>query len=343
MALNFPCFLNRLITLFMAMLAGLPLAAHAQQDTAHHREVYAEINENLKSYRYTRAMLEADPVEVQVEGWADGASLRKMVVTIPGDHGIGHEAYYMEGGELLFVHTRYETFNTLTGAVAVVVVDRYYFNGGRLVKWLGRDKQVMAPGSRDFAERAKTIKADLAVYADLLAKAQQGAGGARAPIKGEILEHGSITNIEDAPHPMYLVTVKIKKTGAEKRFLLNLEDPKVHLRMDDLMKARGKAVVFYYTSELERMVMDIRLNGRSLHGENAPILDPAWGRFTGILGGAESESGDLASEVTVTGSGGKRLRFEVFVDPETASANGKTVTVCYQPRRMERITHLQRE
>ncbi|NNM28262.1 MAG: hypothetical protein HKO57_01975, partial [Akkermansiaceae bacterium] len=113
------------------------------------------------------------------EGWHDDGTLRKIVATIPGEHGTGVEEYYLEAGAPLFVYTKYDTVNTRTGEVAAVVEDRYYFKEGDLFKWLGPGKQPVAPGSADFAERAQTVKADCTRFVIALGSPAPVPGGAR--------------------------------------------------------------------------------------------------------------------------------------------------------------------
>jgi hypothetical protein len=49
----------------------------------------------------------------------------------------------------------------------------------------------------------------------------------------------------------------------------------------------------------------------------------------GVLSGADGESGDLPSELTVTASDGTDVTFEAFIEPGMTQANGQTVTLRY--------------
>jgi hypothetical protein len=133
------------------LLAVLPFTARAQEDTAHHRAVYAEIEKNEASYRRAKATFKDDPIVFELQGWFDGADLRKIVSVVPGEDGGGSEEYYLEKGQPLFVFSRYRS------AAGKPVENRFYFTGGKLFKWLGTDKKSVAPGSGDFKAEAERL------------------------------------------------------------------------------------------------------------------------------------------------------------------------------------------
>ncbi|NNC87081.1 MAG: hypothetical protein HKN82_01335 [Akkermansiaceae bacterium] len=322
------------------VLAILPATAGAQQDTAHHRAAYAEINDNQKSYRYVKATLDDEHAEVKIEGWYDGRTLRKILATIPGEHGLGVEEYYLEAGAPLFVYTKYDTRDMQSGKVVAVVEDRYYFRDGALFKWLDHEKKQVAPGSAEFDEGARTVKSDCSLYISALGDAHAPDPGTREPTEEELHEFGVVRKVEDAGYPMLAVDMIFGKGRVEGDFLLNAEA--VGVTEADLKAIEnGKAVQFYYTADEQNSLQDIRVGGKSLLGEYAPKLHPEWKKITGTLRGAgEETAGDLPDEITVTSGDGATLVFETFIDPAMVAANGKTVTVYYEPRFMHTITYL---
>lgn len=143
----------------LPVLLGILLCHHtnAQDDTAHHRAVYAEINQHAASYQHAKATHRDDPIVFQLEGWFDGPALRKILATVPGEDGNGSEEYYLEDGQPLFVFRRYQSGRKS-------IEDRFYFRQGRMFKWLGSDRHSIAPGSPDFTSEAARLTGNCAHF-----------------------------------------------------------------------------------------------------------------------------------------------------------------------------------
>jgi hypothetical protein len=137
--------------LFSTLLFSLHVAetANAQDDTATHRKVYAEIEAAEGKMKQVKATTEVDGLEFELKGWREGKELRKIVARVPGEDGDGSEAYYFKGGELLFVFRQYAAAAE-DGKKGAQVEDRFYLKDGALIKWLGSDKKAVSPGSEDF-------------------------------------------------------------------------------------------------------------------------------------------------------------------------------------------------
>lgn len=93
----------------------------------------------------------------------------------------------------------------------------------------------------------------------------------------------------------------------------------------------GQTVEVRYSVAADKRMVDILLNGTSVlvpvEGETTA---PAETRtITGVLSGAEGESGDLPSTLTVTASDGTAVSFEAFIEPGMSRANGQTVELKY--------------
>lgn len=142
----------------------------AQADTASHRKVYAEINENVGSYKQVKAELEEEHAQIALSGWSNAGELRKIVATVNGEHGTGIEEYYLQDGRPLFVYSVYTTENMNTGKVVARVEHRYYFKGDTMIKWLSGKEELVDPSSEDFKTIAATVHATALKYIGILSK-----------------------------------------------------------------------------------------------------------------------------------------------------------------------------
>lgn len=161
----------------------------------------------------------------------------------------------------------------------------------------------------------------------------------REPTDDEIREYGILTEIEDAPYPMFSIDVEFPEREMSQSFLFNVEESP--LNMESLMALRGKYATFYYTSDEEPDIYDIHYECESLLGEDAIDITDADDEITGVLSGAESVSaGDLPDEITITSKDGKAMAFECFITEEMAAGNGEEVTVFFSKRYVNRITYI---
>lgn len=154
--------LARLLPVFAAALVAA--SAHAQEDTAHHRAVYAEINAHLDTLTKVTARVRGESGPVALTGWLEDGAVRKIVAT-PGNTGTGVDEYFLEDGKPLFV------FGTRkNGQTGQRVEERIYFADGRIAKWLSTDKTFVAHGE-DYAAFSEQLDALAAIYSAALEKA----------------------------------------------------------------------------------------------------------------------------------------------------------------------------
>ena len=154
----------------------------------------------------------------------------------------------------------------------------------------------------------------------------------------DIQEFGIIERIEDGAYPFYVVSVNFVERNMKHDFNLNIEA--ISLDVESLNNLEGKYATIFYTSELENRLIDLHYEGASLFGEYAPEYDSSWKNITGTLSGAdEATPGDLPDVISIT-AGDEKMDFELFIDPETVTANGKMVTAYYYIRGVETITNI---
>ncbi len=162
----------------------------------------------------------------------------------------------------------------------------------------------------------------------------------REPTDDEIQEIGRVVDIEDGAYPMFSVTIDFTRIKLQYSFGFNVEESP--LDVEGLYALKDKDVKVYYTSELENLIVDIVYECESLLGEDAPDqLEEGTKEVTGILSGAESLSGDLPSEITVTPEGGEGVVIKEFITEEMTAVNGKEVTIYYYSSGVTTITYLE--
>ncbi len=160
----------------------------------------------------------------------------------------------------------------------------------------------------------------------------------REPTNDELRETGIVISIEDGPYPMFSLNIEFPKIEAIIAFSLNIEA--LSPRIESIYDYQDKYMSFYYLAESQADLYDMHFEGSSVFGEWAPEFDPEWNMMKGILSGADSPSGDLPNEVSITEANGTTLDFEVFIDDVMMKANGKEVVVYYGIRDRNIITHI---
>ncbi|TSA34770.1 MAG: hypothetical protein D4R65_05745 [Verrucomicrobiaceae bacterium] len=151
----------RMLPLFpVVLLLAFSCVADADVDTAHHKAVYAQVNDNGDSFQKVTASASDESGRISLTGWLDGVEVRKIVAK-PGCMGKGIDEYYLENGKPLFVFSTYEK----TGKK---VEERIYFDEGRIVKWLTTDKAAPVIHGEDFESQAGYLNAHCTDFVDAL-------------------------------------------------------------------------------------------------------------------------------------------------------------------------------
>lgn len=142
--------MKRILSLLLAATAVL----HAQADTAYHRKIYAEINDQQSTYAKSQSNFSEEGVDFRVKGFSKNGTLRKIEVEVLGEHGTGYHEYYLENGLPLFVYTLTKT-QDFRGKVTDRYEDRYYFRNGVMFKWLDFEKKAVNPASVQFQQEGQ--------------------------------------------------------------------------------------------------------------------------------------------------------------------------------------------
>lgn len=146
---------------------------------------------------------------------------------------------------------------------------------------------------------------------------------------------GVLLAFEDSGFPMYSLEVGPAgaTVGDEDNLSMLVLDPDAGGPVDPatIRPLIGQTVAVGYAVTADTGMVDLLVNGVSIlpqvEGDPAPPADAK--TIDGILSGADTDSGDLPSELRVTAPDGTSVTFEAFVFGEMTSANGRTVTLRY--------------
>ena len=229
----------------------------AQEDTAHHREVYAAINAQEKSLKEIKATYKDDETVFDLKGWTDGKELRKIIVAVPGEDGDGSEEYYLENGKPLFVFSQYHLANPDNAKALIKVENRFYFKDGKMFKWLSSERKTVAAADPDFSSEAERLTSNYGHFLDAFkSKDAKKAKPAAAAAK---VSTGTFSGIEEGDYTHWLM--KSEKGEERSYFILNgdasvdkvLGNPKAYVgkkcqvklktSMEDVPEAGGKMEV----------------------------------------------------------------------------------------------------
>ena len=118
------------------------------------RRRYASINRATAKYRAVKKELSGFSTEGgELVAYFDGESVVKLTATHFGETGRSLEEFYYWDGKLIFVFRRQETYDVpLSGRVSKAAEDRFYFDDGRLIRWLDSRGRAVAPGRGEYRE-----------------------------------------------------------------------------------------------------------------------------------------------------------------------------------------------
>lgn len=155
----------------------------AQQDTAHHRALYKEINEAAEAMDTAEAKARDEEREVTLKAWLEGGNVRKILAS---DAGGTISEYYLEEEEPVFV------FNVSPDAAGGKVEERLYFRDGVVFKWLTTEKDAPVFHAEDYQATTELHLRLTALYLDALGKGAAAGNSLEGRFLG--LEEGDFTH-----------------------------------------------------------------------------------------------------------------------------------------------------
>jgi hypothetical protein len=160
--------MKKILTLAIATMAGslvmsnisgrLCIAASPQEDPiASIRRHYAEINRSTAKYKKVKKELAGFSAEGgQLVAYFAGPSITKIAATFYGESGKASEEYYYHGDQLIFVlRTDYQYSQPLSGKVVKTTLNRFYFSGDKLIRWVDEKGKQVASDKSEYAEKQK--------------------------------------------------------------------------------------------------------------------------------------------------------------------------------------------
>ena len=118
------------------------------------RRRYSAINRAPAKYRVVKKELSGFSTEGgELVAYLDGESVVKITATHFGETGRSFEEFYYWDGRLFFILHRRETYDEpMSGRVSKTAEERFYFNDGRLIRWLDSRGRAVAPGRGEYRE-----------------------------------------------------------------------------------------------------------------------------------------------------------------------------------------------
>ncbi|MEY4483763.1 MAG: hypothetical protein RL693_1215 [Verrucomicrobiota bacterium] len=231
-------------SLFFAALLIVP-QLQGQDDTAHHRAVYQDINDKAADSKPVKATHKDDPLVFELQGWFEGKVLRKIISIVPGEDGDGSEEYYLENGQPLFVFRRYSDINQDTGKVLARHEDRFYFKDGKMFKWLDTAKKPMPPTSEDFIAEAERLTSNTRSFI-----AAFGGKGIIAKPQAVQTTTGTFLGIEEGDYAHWQMK---DESGKEVSFFILRPEASVEKVLKNPKAYRGKKCHIQWKASTEKI------------------------------------------------------------------------------------------
>ncbi|HYJ06282.1 MAG TPA: hypothetical protein VEX43_14200 [Chthoniobacterales bacterium] len=135
------------------------------------RQRYAEVERELKQGRQVKRDLPGESAEGgELTGYFKETSLRKLAAQFYGESGKALEEYYFWEGQLFFVlRTESRYTRPLSGVVKSKTEERFYFDAGKLIQWLGLEKKPIALGP-EAQERGRELLAQARKFSGMVGR-----------------------------------------------------------------------------------------------------------------------------------------------------------------------------
>src|SRR4028119_1917311 len=139
---------------------GLMVAAHcghaAEPAIEAIRAQYARVNRELKRCTQGKSNLEGySTAGGTLTAYFRNLSPRKLVAQFYGETGRATEEYYFWNNRLFFVIRRESRYDKPFGIVQSTTENRYYFTGGKLIRWVDERKNSISTASPKAQQRER--------------------------------------------------------------------------------------------------------------------------------------------------------------------------------------------
>jgi hypothetical protein len=118
------------------------------------RQHYTNINQNAARYRRVKKDLSGYSAEGgELVAYFHGPTVMKMVATFFGETGKAVEEYYFWNGQLIFVFQTDNRYDKPFGKVVRKIENRFYFQAGKMIRWLDENGKEVASDSEGYAPK----------------------------------------------------------------------------------------------------------------------------------------------------------------------------------------------
>jgi hypothetical protein len=171
------------VSIALTNIAGaLSIAASPQREDpiASISQHYAQINRSASRYKKVKKDLSGFSTEGgQMVAYFDGLNIMKIVATFYGETGKSSEEYYYWDNKLIFVlRTDYRYNKPLSGQVVSTTVNRFYFSGDKLIRWIEENGKQVASDTSEYSDKQKE-------YIESSKQFTEGAGSKKLTIESK--------------------------------------------------------------------------------------------------------------------------------------------------------------
>jgi hypothetical protein len=202
----------------LGIFGALALQLVAQEDTAHHRELYKNINDAVAKMNVVEGVHEHEEGEIALKAWIDDTGFRKIEAKSESQT----TEYYLEDQKPTFV---YYEFKAEGGEK---VEERLYFKDGEIFKWLTTQKDAPVFNAEDYKSTATAHKEVCELYIEALSYDDAAA---------EELE-GTFLGIEEGDYSHWHMKTK---DGVERSFFILEATEEMQKALDKPEAFKGKA------------------------------------------------------------------------------------------------------
>lgn len=121
------------------------------------RDEYATINKNAASYKTVKKDLSGFSAGGgTLIAYMDGPKIMKIVANHYGESGRAVEEYYYWDNQLIFIYRKDSGYDK-PGSTKVVRTEenRFYFNGDKMLRWIGGNAKQVATGTSEYLQKEK--------------------------------------------------------------------------------------------------------------------------------------------------------------------------------------------
>lgn len=157
-----------LVLLNLGLASQTALAQEGTDPIASIRQHYAQINRSAPLYKKVKKELSGFSAEGgELLAYFHGPSVMKIVATYFGESGKASEEYYFWDGQLIFVLRKdFQYSKPLSGKIIKTTENRFFFNSGKLIRWIDENSKEVAADAPTYQEKQKEYLESSKLFSD---------------------------------------------------------------------------------------------------------------------------------------------------------------------------------